>query len=178
MPSSESSRSPPSEFSNLAMLLRLLVLLNSKTGSAILNGTLSKRSSLDARKQTGGLSAIEGAAAILVQDHEIIATAATAGKPVVLASQSVGSSSQNQGASNGTDLDIPAIHPSSTPVVENADSRNRYSMNFTAVPNPDENTNAGKGQSKSQNPHNLRVLSPGSSLLDAVKEYQWAYALK
>jgi hypothetical protein len=174
MPSSDSSRSPPSDFSNLVMLLRLLILLNSKTGSATLNSALSKSSSPDTRKQTEGLSAIEGVAAILVQDHEIIAMA---GKPVVLASQSVLSDSQNQGASNGTDLDIPAIHSSSTPVAEKADGRKQYSMNFTAVPNPNENTNAGR-ESKSQNPHNLRVLSPGSSLLDAVKEYQWAYALR
>jgi len=141
----ESSRSPPSEFSNLAMLLHLLVLLNSKTGSsATLNSTLNERSSPDARRQTEGLSALEGAAAILVQDHEIIVTATTPGKPVALASQLVDRGSQNQGASNGTDLDIPAIHSSSIPVAEKAGSTKRYSMNFTAVPNPDENTNARK----------------------------------
>jgi hypothetical protein len=167
----ESSRSPPSEFANLALLLRFLVLINSKTGSATINSALSEHPSPDAWKQTEGISALEGAAAILVQDHEIIATTVT-GLAAVVASQST-SGSRNQGAPDGTDLDIQAIDPSST------QEGKRCSLNFTAVPNPEHDARKeGTPESKAINPHNLRVLNPGSSLLDAIKEYQWAYALK
>jgi hypothetical protein len=52
-------------------------------------------------------------------------------------------------------------------------------MKFAAVPNPDKKLNAemcGK-QDGSKNPHNLRVLSKGSNLLDKIKKYEWAFAL-
>jgi hypothetical protein len=177
---------PTSKFTNLALLLRLLVLLNSKTGSVSLNSTLSVPTGQDAEKRDQGLSALEGAAAILVQNHEIIATAAMPGKAGLVASQSVRRPGQpdSEGASNGTDLDIPAIQVESSPTLaEMAGSRKPSSMKFTAVPNPDMKTNARRDggqdnpESTPQNPHNLRVLSPGSSLFNVIKAYEWAYVL-
>lgn len=178
---------PTSKFTNLALLLRLLVLLNSKTGSVSLNSTLSAPTGQDAEKRDQGLSALEGAAAILVQNHEIIATAAMPGKAGLVASQSVRRPGQpdSEGASNGTDLDIPAIpvESSPTPAAEMAGSRKPSSMKFTAVPNPDMKTNArwdggqDNPESTPQNPHNLRALSPGLSLLNVIKAYEWAYVL-
>jgi hypothetical protein len=186
----EDPRTSTSEFTNLGLLLRLLALLNSNKGSPTLNGTLSRGPGVEQRDTS--LSPLEGAAAILVQEFEVIATTYSSTGKMMLATSELeadggaGAGADGAGADAragagtgpGTDLDVQAADPSTT----GADSGKSFNMQFAVVPNPDQNTNAqnvGKdGSSRPKNPHNLRVLNPGSDLSGVIKRYEWAYALK
>jgi hypothetical protein len=76
------------------------------SSSPTLNSTLRPRGHSVENK---GLSPLEAAAAILVQQHEIIAM--TYSGKSVLVSHSKLDAGPNQSASFGTDLDLPAINP-------------------------------------------------------------------
>jgi hypothetical protein len=187
MPASKSieevPRQPPAKFTNLALLLRLLAFLNSEDSSKNGNPSLSPtlNSTLRPRAhsiENKGLSPLEAAAAILVQQHEIIAT--TYSGKSVLVSHSKSDPDPNQSASSGTDLDVPATDPLPTTVTDSGEKLEIRAMKFAAVPNPDEMMNAemgGKKDGLKLNPHNLRVLRKGSNLLDKIKKYEWAFAL-
>ena len=197
----DKARTSTADFTNLALLLRLLCFLNSKTTSPTVTGTLSKGPGV--AKDNANISTLEGVATILVQDHEIIATTYSAMSTVLAASSCEDSelsvdagadvgvdtgagagvdagvdagagagAGVDAGAGAGTDLDIQAAHPLTTEA-----GKGQFNMNFATVPNPDEKTNTQNASSRHANPHNLRVLEDGSDLSGAIKKYEWAYAL-
>jgi hypothetical protein len=179
----DQARTSTNDFTNLALLLRLLCVLNSKTTSPTVTGALSKGPQAGAAKHNADISTLEGVATILVQDHEVIATTYSSTRAVLAASasglgvsggQPVEASGAGADAGAGTDLDVEAARPST------ADA-GQFNMKFAAVPNPNEKTNAQNGgkddNSGHANPHNLRALEDGSDLSGAVKEYEWAYVV-
>ena len=193
----DKARTSTADFTNLALLLRLLCFLNSKTTSPTITGTLSKGPGV--AKDNANISTLEGVATILVQDHEIIATTYSAMSTVLAASSCEDSelsldtgadvgvdtgagagvyagvdaaAGVDAGTGAGTDLDIQAARPLTTEA-----GKGQFNMNFAAVPNPDEKTNTQNASSRHANPHNLRVLEDGSDLSGAIKKYEWAYAL-
>jgi hypothetical protein len=179
----DKARKSTSDFTNLALLLRLLCFLNSKTTSPTVTGPLSKGPGEAARN--ANISTLEGVATILVQDHEVIATTYSTTSAVLAASESeLGVGGRQPGADagvgagtpSGTDLDVQAARPSTSEA-----GKSQFNMNFAAVPNPDEKLSAQNGGndaiSRNANPHNLRVLEDGSDLSDAIQKYEWAYVL-
>jgi hypothetical protein len=178
----DKARTNTTEFTNLALLLRLLCVLNSKTTSPTVTGPLSKGPQADAATHNTAISTLEAVTTILVQDHEIIATTYSTMSTVLAASESEGGgqpgadAAAGASAAAGTDLDVDAACPSTTEAAEGP-----FNMKFAAVPNPDMKTNAensgNDGSSRHANPHNLRVLKDGSDLSGAIKEYEWAYVL-
>ena len=116
------------DFTNLALLLRLLCFLNSKTTSPTVMGPLSKGPGEAARN--ANISTLEGVATILVQDHEVIATTYSTTSAVLAASESELGAGGGQlgagggqpgadagvgaGATAGTDLDVQAACPSTS----------------------------------------------------------------
>jgi hypothetical protein len=193
----DKARKSTNDFTNLALLLRLLCFLNSKTTSPTVTGPLSKGPGAAGHNAT--ISTLEGAATILVQDHEIIATTysttsavlaaseselgagggrpgAGGGQPGAGGGQSGADAGAGAGATAGTDLDVQAARPSTSEA-----GKSQFNMNFAAVPNPDEKSSAQNGgndaSSRHANPHNLRVLEDGSDLSDAIQRYEWAYVL-
>lgn len=159
----DKARRSTDNFTNLALLLRLLCFLNSETRSPTLTGTLSNGPGVAKQDHGANISTLEAVATILVQNHEIIATTHSTLTTVLAASQDSG---------GGTDLDVVAAQSS---------TKGKGDMQFAAVPNPDEKTNVQDGgnddSSRHANPHNLRVLSEGVDLSGAIKEYEWAYVL-
>jgi hypothetical protein len=186
----DKARKSTSDFTNLALLLRLLCFLNSKTTSPTVTGPLSKGPGEAARNANA--STLEGVATILVQDHEVIATTHSTTSAVLAASESelgagggrLGAGGRQPGAgagvgaaaTSGTDLDVQTAHPSTSEA-----GKSQFNMDFAAVPNPDEKLSAQNGGSdaisRNANPHNLRVLEDGSDLSDAIEKYEWAYVL-
>jgi hypothetical protein len=173
----DKARKSTNDFTNLALLLRLLCFLNSKTTSPTVTGPLSKGPGEAARNAS--VSTLEGVATILVQDHEVIATTYSTTNAVLAASESelgAGGGQPGVNAGAGTDLDIHAACPSTSEA-----GKSQLNMNFAAVPNPNEKLSAQNGgndaSSRHANPHNLRVLEDGSDLSDAIQKYEWAYVL-
>jgi hypothetical protein len=132
----DQARTSTNDFTNLALLLRLLCILNSKTTSPTIMGALSKSPQAGVAKHNADISPLEGVTTILMQDHEVIATMYLSTCAVLAASESglgasggrpveAGGAGADAGA--GMDLDIEATCPST------ADA-GQFNMKFAAVP--------------------------------------------
>lgn len=150
-------------FSQLTYLLRLITLLNSDEN--LVSGFESNEATVPVASDELGFTLLDSIAAILVQNHEVVAACYTSDKVSVIAAET------DSDVIPASDVDVELdceVHVQSSSL----GSHMYHPIQLAAFSNPDFSENLDT----SNHIHNVRIQTVGENLWPKVQMCEWYYA--
>ena len=144
-------------FSQLTYLLSLITSLNRDDN--LTSGFLRISAPASASNDTASLTLLDSIAAILVQNHEVVAACFTSDKVAVMIADT--------DVIPKTDIEVPVPTPSSG-------SHELYPLQLAAIANPRFPSDfSNSSTSKCRMPHNVQIQTDGENVWTKVRDYGW-----